>query len=63
MTIYEYIAEVQRQCAFYGFPSCPLNNAQIIECRTQRLTIDQTYGVACDVFCGWTFAEAMLAGA
>ena len=61
VTVHEYIAKVQRQCAFYGFPHCPLDNAEIIECRAKGLTVDQTYTVACDVAAGFTFAEAIAA--
>lgn len=58
-----YVAELRATFAFYGFPASPLSEAEMIECHTQGLTLDQAYSVGCDVASGWPFADAMMADA
>lgn len=60
-TVSEYIANVQEQCAFYGFTYQPLCNRDIIECFERGLTVEQAYCVACDVAGGFDLQTAIAA--
>lgn len=54
--------EFQKYMAKYGFIKCPLNAREYWIARdTFNATIDQLYGIACDVNAGVKFTAALVA--
>ena len=51
-------AELKRQLAFYGFPSCPLTDAEIALLEADGFTLAEAFGTASDVYCGFSFEVA-----
>ena len=53
--------EYQRLFAKYGFTECPLSETDIlyIELKYENVTMDQIYGVGCDVAAGVSLKEAI----
>ena len=51
-------AEFQAYMARYGFPQCPLSEAQFKRAQAE-LGDDALFGVACDVNAGVAFATAL----
>lgn len=50
--------EFQQYMARYGFVSCPLSELQFNEALAYGATVDQLYGIACDVNAGVAFSLA-----
>lgn len=57
----EYRAQLQKDCAFYGFTATPLDETETELCRISGLNLEQAYGVACDVNAGIPFVTALAA--
>ena len=50
--------KIRELFARYGFLRCPLSDRMIRHCVSAGLTLDQVYGVGCDVYAGWSFRES-----
>lgn len=54
-----FIAEAQRDFAKYGFATQPMNAGEIGRCFDVGLTLDDTYGVGCDMNAGLSLVRAI----
>ena len=55
MTLQEYTDKLKYDFAYYGFTEIPLTDKQIERLFDSGFSIDDAYGVGCDVFCGYSF--------
>ena len=58
MTLKMYAIYLSRMLGQYGFIENPLDIEQVEECYNAGLDIDSTYGIACDVACGFPFLSS-----
>lgn len=52
-------AEYKAMMAYYGFVTCPLTEAQFVRAKGLSLTVDDLYGLGCDVNAGVPFTRAL----
>jgi len=61
MTYSEFRAEAHRLFAFYGFTACPLTDDQIGNLHQMGASIEQAYGIGCDIAAGVDADDAFTA--
>lgn len=54
-----YIRTVKHDFAYYGFPVCPLDDAQLEALYRANVKVDEAYGIGCDVNAGVPFERAL----
>ena len=61
MTLEQFSDALKTECAKYGHVFTPLTDAQIRIVRAGGFTVDQAYGIACDVANGFSFDTSLRA--
>ena len=55
----DYIKAVQLEFAEYGFAACPLTSEMISYLYERSISVDQAYGIGCDINSGFTFNQCV----
>jgi hypothetical protein len=58
MGLSEFVIEMQRLFARFGFTQTPLTERELADCYFAGLGTHETYSIGCDVFAGYSFATA-----
>jgi len=59
MSVKEYMQNLYRDFAFYGFTTCPLTDSEMMILFRLGYSASDAYGIGCDVSAGFYFDDAV----